>query len=93
MTKKYKTSYHVVIKGRVQGVWFRDWTIREATQNKLSGWVRNQPDGSVEAVISGITNNADQMLEAFKIGPKMARVTSVDATPCEPPDNPDFLRI
>ena len=46
-------SVRVVIEGRVQGVFFRSWTIQEATRRNLLGWIRNRLDGTVEAVFSG----------------------------------------
>ena len=44
---------HVIVRGRVQGVWYRGWTVREAERRGLRGWVRNRRDGSVEAVFAG----------------------------------------
>ena len=46
---------HVVVHGRVQGVWFRGRTRNEALRQSLTGWVRNRPDGTVEAVFVGTT--------------------------------------
>ena len=68
---------HVVIKGRVQGVGFRLWVEAEAVSRGLHGWVRNRRDGSVEAVLWGEADAVGAMLEACRIGPRMALVTDV----------------
>jgi acylphosphatase len=67
----------VIISGRVQGVWFRGWTLEQARHHGVDGWVRNRRDGSVEAVIAGEDARVDEMLEACRHGPPMARVTDV----------------
>jgi acylphosphatase len=69
---------HVLISGLVQGVAFRAWTERRANALKLSGWVRNLPDGNVEAVLSGDTEAVEMMLAACRDGPPGARVTGVE---------------
>ena len=75
----------VVISGRVQGVWFRGWTIQEASARGLDGWVRNRRDGSVEAVFSGEAANVEAMLEACWQGPERAMVKAVDQSAYEAP--------
>lgn len=67
----------VRVTGRVQGVGFRDWTVGEARRLGLEGWVRNQPDGSVKAVIAGSEAAISSMLDAFRRGPPGARVADV----------------
>lgn len=66
-----------VISGRVQGVWFRGWTQAEATDRGLDGWVRNCPDGTVEALFAGETPAVEAMLRACLNGPPMANVVDV----------------
>lgn len=83
-------SILVRIEGRVQGVWFRGWTVHEATRLGLNGWVRNRRDGSVEAVFSGPAEAVDDMLRACHAGPPAAQVMRVEATPCPPPDEVGF---
>lgn len=70
---------HVYISGRVQGVFFRATTHRAATGFQLKGWVRNMPDGRVEAVFEGKEENVDKMLDWCHIGPSAARVEKVIA--------------
>ncbi len=69
----------VIISGRVQGVFFRAHTRETAMALKLTGWVRNLHDGSVEAVFEGEDTNVQTMLEWCKKGPPHAIVTKVDA--------------
>jgi len=71
-------TVHIFIDGRVQGVWFRGWTIQQATALGITGWVRNRSDGRVEAVFSGEPSHIDAMLERCRKGPPLARVDSLD---------------
>jgi acylphosphatase len=68
------------ISGRVQGVSYRWWTVGEATQRGLNGWVRNRRDGSVEALVSGPANQVDDLIEVCRQGPPAARVTDIEIT-------------
>jgi acylphosphatase len=74
-----KKRYHVRISGRVQGVYFRANTRRQARAFGLTGWVRNLPDGRVEAVFEGERNNAEAMLAWCRAGTPPARVDHVEA--------------
>ena len=67
----------VRIEGRVQGVWFRAWTVQEARRRKLTGWVRNRTDGTVEALFRGEAAAVDAMIEACQDGPSASKVTAV----------------
>ncbi len=78
------------ITGRVQGVWFRGWTAEEARSRGLDGWVRNEPDGTVRATISGPAAAVDDMLAALRGGPPAARVLSVEVEAAQPPEEPGF---
>jgi acylphosphatase len=69
----------VTIRGRVQGVGFRAWTEHEARRRALEGWVRNQRDGSVEAVFAGSPEMVAAMIEACRHGPSFAQVDAVEA--------------
>lgn len=68
----------VVISGRVQGVFFRSWTVEEATKRRLSGWVRNRRDGTVEAVFAGEDVSVKDMVQACWKGPPYADVHQVE---------------
>ena len=61
-------TVRVEINGRVQGVWYRAWTKREASIRGLGGWVRNCRDGSVEAVFSGPPEIVDEMVLVCRRG-------------------------
>ena len=84
-----KTTVHVRITGRVQGVFYRDWTVGEARSRGVSGWVRNCRDGSVEAVFSGEDAAVQAMVDACKTGSRAARVERVEVSPAEAGDLPD----
>ena len=71
---------HVWITGRVQGVFFRHSTQEEAVRRGLRGWVRNLPDGRVEAVIQGEAEAVDGMVQWCHSGPPGAWVRDVDMT-------------
>lgn len=74
----------VVLHGQVQGVGFR-WNARtEATRLGVSGWVRNLPDGSVEAEIEGDRTSVDDMVEWLRRGPPFAEVSDVDVAEINP---------
>lgn len=83
----------VRISGRVQGVSFRVWTQREARRLGLNGWVRNEPDGSVSALISGSAEAVASMLDAFWQGPRGADVRSVVPETADPADAPVGFNI
>jgi acylphosphatase len=70
--------------GFVQGVYFRDTTRRQARQHGVAGWVRNAPDGSVEAVFEGPDDAVERMVEFMRRGPRGARVDRVDVAEEEP---------
>ncbi len=67
----------VRVTGRVQGVWYRGWTEGEARRLGLRGWVRNERDGSVTAVLVGPETAVAGMVEAMRRGPPDARVAEV----------------
>ncbi len=70
--------YHVRISGRVQGVFFRANTLKTARSLGLTGWVRNLPDGRVEAVFQGERESAEAMLAWCRTGTPPARVDHLD---------------
>jgi len=77
--------YRVLISGRVQGVFFRDACRRMAREHGVSGWVRNLPDGRVEAVFEGRAEDVDRLVDWARRGPSRAVVAGV-AVHAEPPE-------
>ena len=67
----------LIIQGRVQGVWFRDSTCREALSLGVFGWVRNRRDGAVEVLVEGSEKNVKKLVSWCRQGPPSAKVTGV----------------
>jgi acylphosphatase len=86
-------SVRAVIEGRVQGVWYRGWTVETARALGLRGWVRNLEDGNVEAVFSGPEQAVDAILARCHQGPPAARVSSVTVEDWPGPVSPDFRQV
>jgi acylphosphatase len=78
------------ITGQVQGVCYRAWTREQARRFGLKGWVRNQPDGSVAALIAGPEAAVKEMVEILHQGPPGAKVASVEVETATSPDAPGF---
>ena len=68
----------ISVKGLVQGVGYRYFAYRQATNLDLTGYVRNRPDSSVESYAEGVKVDIEEYIEALRRGPQMARVTSVN---------------
>jgi acylphosphatase len=79
-----------VVHGRVQGVFFRDTARRMARSHGLVGWVRNTPEGTVEAVFEGEADAVESMLRWCEEGPRGATVERVDVTNEEPEGLAEF---
>lgn len=75
-----KVRAEVVISGRVQGVYFRASTQQECQALGLTGWVRNQRDGTVQAVLEGPRDKVEQAIAWCHQGPPTARVSQVQVT-------------
>lgn len=75
---------HVLVSGRVQGVFFRAWTQRQAEALGVSGWVRNCHDGSVEAHLAGDGKAVEQLIDCLHDGPPSAVVSHVDVEEVSP---------
>jgi acylphosphatase len=84
--------YRVLVSGRVQGVFFRDTCRRLAEQHGVAGWVRNLPDGRVEAVFEGPAEDVGRLVEWSRHGPRYAAVDHVEVQ-AEPPEGLDTFRI
>jgi acylphosphatase len=74
----------VVVHGQVQGVFFRDTTVRRAVERGVAGWVRNNPDGTVEAVFEGDPDAVEAMARFAHEGPRGAIVERVEVIEEEP---------
>ena len=84
---------HVRIEGKVQRVWYRNWTVESATKRGLTGWVRNRNDGSVEAVFAGPKDRVDDMVRACWDGSPKSQVRNVIAEPSDVPPETGFREI
>lgn len=71
--------YHIAVSGRVQGVGYRFFVIDEANKRALNGWVRNLPDGRVEAEVEGPEAAVKEFVGQLKVGPRLAHVTDIAA--------------
>ena len=68
----------LIVRGRVQGVYFRATAQREARQLGLTGWVKNRADGSVEMVVEGEEDQVKDFLQWSQAGPSTARVDAIE---------------
>ena len=71
----------VTVRGRVQGVCFRAWTADQARDLAVAGWVRNRPDGTVEALLEGEAASVATLIERMRHGPPGARVDDLADEP------------
>ena len=78
------TRVHLVIHGRVQGVYYRATTQGVAEKLSLSGWVRNRTDGTVELVAEGPQDRVQELVDWCSQGPELARVDRIDRFASEP---------
>ena len=83
-------TVHVLVSGRVQGVWYRGSTEERARALGLRGWVRNLRDGRVEAVIRGAPEAVEDMLEWMRQGPPAARVEDLQVKDADETVGDDF---
>ena len=80
----------MLVRGRVQGVWFRDSCRAEARRLGVHGWVRNLPDGRVEAAFEGEVDAVDEMTDWCRHGPPHATVTDVEIVDEQPEGDTTF---
>ena len=88
-----KIQTHVLISGRVQGVWCRASTKQKAEQLGIKGWVRNTSDGCVEAVFEGQEELVREIVEWCYHGPPMAKVSNVEVKTQESEDSFDRFSV
>ncbi len=69
--------FHLIVSGKVQGVFFRDNTRKKAMELGLTGYVKNLPDGNVEVVLEGIEYKIKELIDFIKGGPGYAKVTDI----------------
>lgn len=86
-------AVHAIISGRVQGVGYRAWTVKQANRIGISGWVRNRAEGTVEAVFLGEEQAVDVLLEACRKGPLPAKVEGLAITEWTGAVEPGFIRL
>ena len=80
----------VVVRGRVQGVWFRESARQRAERLGVSGWVRNRPDGAVEAELEGEPDDVEILVWWFGHGPPQAQVDSLEVEQRSPTGERNF---
>jgi acylphosphatase len=83
----------VVVRGEVQGVFFRDSTRQEARARGVAGWVRNRDDGAVEAVFEGPPDAVEGLVEWCRSGPSRAGVEDMDVSLDEAPDGLEGFEV
>ncbi|NNG05886.1 MAG: acylphosphatase [Inquilinus sp.] len=93
MSGERRKAVRAVVSGRVQGVFFRGWTVRMAEARGLDGWVRNRRDGTVEALFAGPADAVGHMLADCWNGPDPACVTDVAVTQAEDPGTTGFDQV
>lgn len=93
MSEAGEIAVRIVIEGRVQGVWYRGWTVDQAEELGVRGWVRNRQDGAVEAVLAGPEPVVRHMIERCREGPIAAWVARIEERPEEEPVGPGFRQL
>ncbi|BDI60711.1 acylphosphatase [Qipengyuania nanhaisediminis] len=83
---------HLVVHGRVQGVFYRDWTVEAARRLGVTGWVRNLADCTVEAHLEGDDEAVTRMIAAMQTGPPRAAPTTIDEHEVAPSGHREFSR-
>jgi acylphosphatase len=87
-----ETAKLMRIRGRVQGVFFRNWTVEQARLLGVKGWVRNRADGSVEILAAGPTDAVNALIERCRQGPPAASVTKLDIDDSDEPPPESFTK-
>lgn len=82
----------LLISGRVQGVFYRGWTVRQAEALGIFGWVRNLRDGRVEVLATGDEEALDELIRRCRQGPPAAEVRDIEISEAEPEPSHDFTQ-
>jgi len=85
-----RRALRLFVRGRVQGVGYRWWTVQTARALRLEGWVRNRSDGSVEILAIGSRDALERLADACRRGPSGAMVSEVGELPAEDDDSAGF---
>ena len=85
-------ALRLTIHGRVQGVFYRDWTVETARSLGLDGWVRNEPDGTVAAHLEGAAEAVEEMVARMHAGPPAAKVERIERCSAAPEGLEKFER-
>jgi len=93
MAEKTQITKSFIVRGRVQGVGFRWYVEREAKMLAVSGWVRNNPDGSVEVLATGSKEQINNLHARLRQGPRAARVDEVEVADANPVQGLKSFRI
>ena len=80
----------LLISGRVQGVFYRGWTLRQAEELELTGWVRNRAGGEVEVLVMGEPQAVAELIRRCRQGPPAAVVTGIEVGEAEPEEIEGF---
>ena len=87
------SSKHLIVRGTVQGVFFRSSAAETAGDLGVTGWVRNREDGSVEMVVEGADDAVDRMVDWAGRGPEQAEVSDVEITDRDPEGLDGFRQV
>jgi acylphosphatase len=83
MSMMTQVQQRLLVSGRVQQVGYRDWVVRKAAALRVTGWVRNLPDGRVEIMAEGDDDTLRDFTEACHDGPTLARIDAIDVQPAQ----------
>ena len=87
------TTMRVRVEGKVQGIGFRAYTVRQAIALNLKGWVRNRTDGTMEAFVTGEVKDVERFVQSCMKGPEGARVANIDRVADTDPGSEGFVEL
>lgn len=86
-------QFHIIVSGKVQGVYFRDNTLKKATSLGLKGYVKNLEDGTVEAIAQGSQEKLDKLIDFFQTSPGSSDVVSINIKNTDPIKRYDDFKV